>query len=683
MPFPPPAKLQIPPGVCLTTTEYAAQGRYIEAEGVRWVAGKWEKRGGWTKWIDDQLSGRPGSMHAWRDLSLFRRMAVATNKKLYTVLGGELANITPWSPAATTTLANGITTSNGSTSVTISFTAHGQQVGDQVRITGADEVGGILLEGPYVIASVPGANSFTITHAIAATSNAGPTGNLTVETFRGKLANPFTTTSGSAVVNVADTAHGRGLGDTVTFDNASAVGGITIDGDYTVSRIVDADNYEITHTATASSTAGPGGGASVYFWYEIPIGPDTSAAAYGYGAGTWGAGTWGTPRDTSITIEARTWVLDSDRDVLIASYAGGSLYEWIPDASVRATVIPNAPSAVQAHFVSEERSVHALGISGGPTTDFWSNLGDRYDWTPSETSDSRAEEIQSPQGFIAGTRFRNQAGVAWTRVGAWIVQFTSDDYVYDLRQMAGTGGIAGKHAFGELDGALYWMGTSSFSKFDGSAYGELDMRDVAQFVFNDINLAQGDKFSTMIDQRFGEICFQYCSANSIEIDRWVAIYPREGRGVAGVTCGYGTNPLRTAWADKGVFDSPIGASVDGYLYEHDAPGVVDADGAALPWNVRTGAFEMLDGARAADVFYVIPDFERIAGEVEMTIYSREYPQSAEETNGPWTLDSTTEIEDLNPRVNGRLFALELSGDAIGNDVRIGLFQFGAQPAGER
>lgn len=683
MPRPDPLKLQLPPGVCLTTTDYAAMGRYVEAEGVRWVAGKFEKRGGWTKWIDDQLSGRPGAMHAWRDLSLFRRMAVATNKKLYAVLGGELANITPWSPAATTTLAGAITTSNGSTSVTIAFTAHGQQVGDQVRITGADEVGGVLLEGPYVVATVPDANTITVVHAFAATANAGPTGGLTIETYRGKLSNPFSTTSGSATVSVADTAHGRGLGDTVTFDNASAVGGITIDGDYTVSRVVDSDNYEITHSSAASSTAGPGGGATVYFWYEIPIGPDTSAPAFGYGAGTYGAGTWGTPRATSITIEARTWTLDSDRDVLIAGYGGGALYEWIPDTSVRATPIPNAPTMVQAHFVSEERAVHALGITNGPTTDQWSNLGDRYNWTPAEDSDSRSEEVQSPQGFIAGVRFRGQMGVAWTRLAPWIVQFTSDDFVYDLRQMAGTGGIAGKHAYAMLDGALYWMGPSSFSKFDGSAYGEIDMRDVAQFVFNDINLAQGDKFATMVDERFGEICFQYCSAASSEIDRWVAIYPREGRAIAGMTCGYGTNPLRTAWADKGVFDSPIGASVDGYLYEHDAPGIVDADGASLPWRVRTGLFEVLEGARSGDVMYVIPDFERIAGEIEMTIYSREYPQSTEEANGPWTLTGTTEIEDLDPRVNGRLCALELSADAIGSDVRVGLFQFGVQPAGER
>lgn len=681
MPMPDPFVLDLPPGVVLDETEYAAAGRYKAADGVRWLGGKWEKRGGWTKWIDEQLDGRPGAALAWRDLMGFRRLAAATNKKLYAVLGGDLINITPYSIAASTNLANAITTANGNPTVTIAFTAHGQKDGDPIRIINADEVGGVLLEGPYTV-TVVDPDTFTVQSATNATSTAGPTGSLTVETFRGELTDPFTTTDGSPVVNVEHTAHGRGPGDTVYFDDASAVGGITIDGEYAITAVIDSDNYEITHSAAATSDAGPGGGTVTYF-YELPIGPDTSTPAFGYGAGAYGVGTWGTPRASSITLEARVWSLDTFRDVLTASYGGGPIFEWVPDLSVRATQIPNAPATVSAHFVSEQLSLHALAPAMLPTTDRWSHAGDRYMWAPDDDNDARAREVQAPDSFIAGTRFRNDIAVAWTRSIPWIIQFTGDDYVYDLRQMAGAGGIAGKRSFGELDGTLYWMGTAAFYYFDGASFGMIDMRDVGDFVFRDINLAQADKFSAMVSRRFGEICFQYCSRSSDEIDRWVAIYPREGRAVPGVTCGYGTYPLRSAWVDEGVFAAPLGLSVDGYIYEHDAAGVLDGDGAVIPVHVRTGSFELENGARALDVMHIIPDCERLTGTLEVTIYSRDYPQGAETEEGTYEITSSTAIEDLDPRPSGRQFAIEWHLESLGSDVRLGRWRFVAQPGGER
>src|SRR5262245_61116180 len=55
----------------------------------------------------------------------------------------------------------------------------------------------------------------------------------------GTLVNPFSTTSGSAIVNVNDSSHTRFQGDHVHFSGASAVGGITINGEYTVTSVVD------------------------------------------------------------------------------------------------------------------------------------------------------------------------------------------------------------------------------------------------------------------------------------------------------------------------------------------------------------------------------------------------------------------------------------------------------------
>ena len=90
------------------------------------------------------------------------------------------------------------------------------------------------------------------------------------------LNNPFDTTSGSAVINVNDTAHGLTTGDVATFSGVVAVGGIPADALNTnhVVTVVGADDYTITVFVTASSTVTGGGGASVsatYTKYNVAL----------------------------------------------------------------------------------------------------------------------------------------------------------------------------------------------------------------------------------------------------------------------------------------------------------------------------------------------------------------------------------------------------------------------------
>jgi len=77
--------------------------------------------------------------------------------------------------------------------------------------------------------------------------------------YTATLTDPFTTTSGSAVVTVTDANHGALSGDWVTFSNATAVGGLTIDGQVTVTEVISANAYTITWTSSATSTATGGG----------------------------------------------------------------------------------------------------------------------------------------------------------------------------------------------------------------------------------------------------------------------------------------------------------------------------------------------------------------------------------------------------------------------------------------
>ncbi len=157
----------------------------------------------------------------------------------------------------------------------------------------------------------------------------GTLADITPVAERGVFTNPFSTTSGSAVVTVADTNHGRVAQDKVTFAGAAAVGGITVDGAYSVTAIVDANSYTITHSAAAGSTAGPGGGTVLYD-YALSVGQADGLGGLGYGTGGYGSGGYG-GGSSSLTLYPRTWSFAPWGQNLLASPRGGAIYEWAPD----------------------------------------------------------------------------------------------------------------------------------------------------------------------------------------------------------------------------------------------------------------------------------------------------------------------------------------------------------------
>lgn len=137
------------------------------------------------------------------------------------------------------------------------------------------------------------------------------------------LTNPFTTASGSAVVTVTDTTHGAADGDFVTFSGASAVGGLTLNGNYQIT-VTGTNTYTITAASNASSTAT--GGGTVTAKYEISIGAAIQGGVIGWGAGGWGAGGWGT--GATGTERLRLWDAQNWGEDLVFGYRGGPIYYW-------------------------------------------------------------------------------------------------------------------------------------------------------------------------------------------------------------------------------------------------------------------------------------------------------------------------------------------------------------------
>src|SRR6201999_2094131 len=104
-----------------------------------------------------------------------------------------------------------------------------------------------------------GANSYNITAAIPATSADGPGGVVPV----------FTPSSGSPTVSVTLPAHGQAIGATFQFPIPTTVGGIVIQGVYTIVDVPDADHFTISGNveATDSTPVSMNGGDAQLLYY--------------------------------------------------------------------------------------------------------------------------------------------------------------------------------------------------------------------------------------------------------------------------------------------------------------------------------------------------------------------------------------------------------------------------------
>lgn len=137
------------------------------------------------------------------------------------------------------------------------------------------------------------------------------------------LTNPFETFNGSSIVEVTDANGGYIDGDFVTFYGASAVGGVTVDGEYEIT-ISGTNTYTIDVGTPATSDAT--GGGTVVAMYQINVGPASVVPLVGWGAGAWGSGTWGVGSTSTDSI--RIWSQGNFGEDLVFGPRGGEIYFW-------------------------------------------------------------------------------------------------------------------------------------------------------------------------------------------------------------------------------------------------------------------------------------------------------------------------------------------------------------------
>ena len=514
--------------------------------------------------------------------------------------------------------------------------------------------------------------------------------------------NPITTYNGLTTVTILDALGGQIAGDYVTFSGATAVGGLTISGEYQIMVSVVANSYDITAASAASSSA-TGGGAAVSAAYQINVGPATQSAATGWGAGGWGTGTWGV--GTASVDALRIWSQQNFGEDLIFGPRYGGMYYFDTSAGVTTRAVnitsmgsaSDVPTVQQWIMVSDvSRFVFAFGTNeaGSSTLDpmlvRWSDQESAVNWTPAATNQAGFLRLSHGSTLVTALQVRQEI-LVWTDSAVYSMQYVGAPVVWGSQILADNISIVSPRAAATASGVTYWMGVDKFYRYDGAV--TTMQCDLRKYIYDDINLNESLQIFAGTNEGFNEVWWYYCSDGSTTVDKYVIFNYVEKAWY------YGTLG-RTAWLDAGSNNNPIAAT---YLYnivEHELGVDDDSTGtpAAIEAYITSAEFDIGDGHQFGFVWRILPDmsFEgSTAANPSITMTLQPLKNSGAGYTTPASVAGASAatvtrtvsfpVEEftgqINVRVRGRQMSMKISSTDLGVAWQLGSPRIDVRPDG--
>jgi len=517
------------------------------------------------------------------------------------------------------------------------------------------------------------------------------------------LTNPFGTVSGSSLVTVADTNGGYVDGDFVTFSNATAVGGVTVDGEYQLTLTTTANEYTIDVGVNATSSAA--GGGTVTAVYQINSGVPFSVPITGWGASGWSSGPWGEGETSDSRI--RLWSQSNFGEDLIFGPRGGGIYYWEANSGLTsrgvalsslsgASGVPTSQRVIEVSDVN--RFVFALGANDfgtsvvNPMLVRWSDQGSAISWTPAATSQAGFLTLSRGSEIIAARQSRQEV-LVWTDAALYSLQYVGAPVVWNAQLVGESTSIASQNAVGYANGISYWMGLDKFYRYDGRVQ---PLRcDLRKFIFGNFNAQQYDQVTAGTNEAFNEVWWFYCSAGSNQNDRYVVYNYLEDVWYYG-------NLGRTAWLDSGLRDFPLAATYSNNLVNHEQ-GVDDGETAvptAIAAFVTSAEFDIDDGHQFSFVSRVLPDIRfdgSTAANPTATMTLLPLANSGSGYNSPLSAggnsggqivrSATLPVEQytgqIDTRIRGRQMSIKVESSGAGVTWQLGAPRIDLRPDGRR
>jgi len=642
-------KIQFKPGFNKQATETGAEGQWVDGDNVRFRYGQPEKIGGWQQLVDETLAGPVRAQHTWTDLTGKKYAALGTSKVLIIYYEGGFYDITPINADQTGCTFDSTT---GSATVTVNLTSHGLSAGDYFK---------------FKTVTLPGG---------------GVTGYTTAD---------FTTN----VFEVIATPTGN--------------------------------TFTITMPSNESGTGMSAQGSATLNSY-ITIGPVFQTPAYGWGTDTWSAGAWGEESSvTNVTLDPGSWSLDNYGQLLVATVRNGATYTWNPTTAgaldIRAAVVSGAPTTSLMSLVSDrDRHLFLIGTEttiGSPSTQNkmfirFSNQESVNEWTPTANNTAGTFLLDQGNEIITAVQGKDYVLVL-TDQAAYAIQFVGPPFTFSIRQVGSNCGCLGQHAAVFAQGAVFWMGFGGgFFMYDGT------VKQLPSLVEDFVFTTQGDALGINYDANqityayhnslYNEVGWYYAASGSQQINRNVVFNFLEQTWTTG-------SLARTSYNDSQTYALPYATqftvntvpsfpTINGatntfgsskYWAHETGVNEVDANGVstAITSYIQSGDYDLDvqqgmagDGENIMRVSRFIPDFKNLSGNAKITMFFRNYPNQAEQSDsngplitGPFTCNSTTTF--VSTRVRGRQVSLKIENDAVNQSWRYGTLRLDIQAGGRR
>jgi hypothetical protein len=637
-------KIPLKAGFNKQDTATAAEGQWIDGDFVRFRYGYPEKIGGWREILDKELAGVARAQHTWTDLEGNKYAAIGTNKLLVIYFEGAYYDITPLD---TTLTGATYSSTTSSTTVTITKSSHGLEVGDYIKFTAATTPGPTttsytstsFTNNIFEVRTVPSTSTFTLTMPTVETGTGVTTGG---------------TLSFAPYVNIGPTSQTYGYG----WGTASwgSFGGGVGWGDASSSATVvlspgnwSFDNFGQILIATIKN-------GKTFSWNPGAVNPLTLRAVVISGAPT-----------TSIM----SIVSDRDRHLI---------------ALGTETTIGNT-SSQDPMFIR------------------FSNQEDFNTWAPTATNTAGTFRLDTGNYIVGAVQGKDYIFIL-TDQAAYVMQFVGPPFVFSIRQVGTNCGCIGQHSIVFAQGAVFWMGFGGgFFVYDGTVKQLPSLVEDFVFTTGGTNLGINYNASDIVygshNSLYNEVIWFYPSANESQINRSVVYNFVENTWTT-------MSLSRTTYSDAQTYDKPYATkylatgtptfpTINGVTntygsseyYEHEI-GVneVSALGVktAIPAYIESGDFDLDiegDGQYLMKINRFIPDFKILDGNAKITLLLRDYPSQTQNSQmlGPYTVNSST--TKIDTRARNRLMSIKVENDSTDENWRYGLFRVDIQPDGRR
>ena len=621
-------KLQFRPGVNQEVTSYSNEGGWRDCDKIRFRFGYPEKIGGWEKYTSSTYLGSARALHNWIALDGSNYLGIGTHLKYYIEEGQGMNDITP---VRATTSAGDVTfaATNGSTTITVSDTAHGAFENDFVTFSGAVSLGGVItadvLNKEYQVVRVVDADSSEITSAVAAnSSDSGNGGSSTVGTYQ---INTGLDTSVGGTGWGAGTYGRDGWGD-------AASSGLTTTNQI---RLWSHDNFGEDLIINARD-------ANLYYW-DKSNNLSTAAVELSTRTGT----------KTSVPqIAKQVLVSDQDRHVIAFGCDG----------------LNSSASANQGNGTQDPLLIR------------FSDQENPLIWYPAATNTAGDLTLGAGSTFMQAVETKREI-LVWTDTALNSMRFIGPPFTFGLQQLASNITIMSPNAAVATEDVVYWMGIDNFYVYAGQTQ-QLPCT-VKEKVFFDFNFEQADKVISGINSEFSEVFWFYPSASSSDNDRYV-VYNY------GEKVWYFGNLPRTAWIDRGVRTYPIAAG-SAYLYNHEfgydddgsamnsfieSAAIDIGDGDKFTYIQRVIPDLTFNGSTNLS-----------SPQATFTVKARNFPGASFDNtaSGDAVRTASSPVEtftnQLHLRARGRSFALRVESEALGAKWKLGSPRIDLRPDGRR